>query len=91
MSYLEKLLDGEQVEWKPLGKVLIRTKGTQITAGKMKQLHKDDAPLKVFAGGKTVAYVNFEDIPDKDINRKPSIVVKSRGNIEFEYYAVTEH
>jgi type I restriction enzyme S subunit len=86
MNALEKLLDGAEVQWKPLGKVLVRTKGTPITAGQMKQLHKDGAPLKVFAGGRTIAFVNFEDIPTKDINRKPSIIVKSRGNIEFEYY-----
>ncbi|WP_248787689.1 restriction endonuclease subunit S [Escherichia coli] len=86
MSYLEKLLDGVEVEWKTLGKVLKRTKGTKITAGQMKALHKDNAPLKIFAGGKTVAFVDFKDIPEKDINREPSIIVKSRGIIEFEYY-----
>ncbi|MCH6296987.1 restriction endonuclease subunit S [Escherichia coli] len=86
MSYLEKLLDGVKVEWKALGKVLKRTKGTKITAGQMKALHKDNAPLKIFAGGKTVAFVDFKDIPEKDINREPSIIVKSRGIIEFEYY-----
>ena len=59
MNFLEKLLDGAEVEWKPLGKVLIRTKGTRITAAQMKQLHKDEAPLKIFAGGRTVAYVQF--------------------------------
>ncbi|EIH7011311.1 restriction endonuclease subunit S [Escherichia coli] len=86
MSYLEKLLDGVEVEWKTLGKVLKRTKGTKITAGQMKALHKDNAPLKIFAGGKTVAFVDFKDIPENDINREPSIIVKSRGIIEFEYY-----
>jgi len=86
MSFIEKLLDGVEVKWLPLGKVIIRTKGTKITAGQMKELHKDGAPLKIFAGGKTVAFVNFEDIPAKDINREPSIIVKSRGVIEFEYY-----
>ncbi|YBF51834.1 restriction endonuclease subunit S (plasmid) [Klebsiella pneumoniae] len=86
MSYLEKLLDGVEVEWKTLEKVLKRTKGTKITAGQMKALHKDNAPLKIFAGGKTVAFVDFKDIPEKDINREPSIIVKSRGIIEFEYY-----
>ncbi|HAU8099847.1 TPA: restriction endonuclease subunit S [Escherichia coli] len=84
--YLEKLLDGVKVEWKTLEKVLKRTKGTKITAGQMKALHKDNAPLKIFAGGKTVAFVDFKDIPEKDINREPSIIVKSRGIIEFEYY-----
>lgn len=86
LSYLEKLLDGVEVEWKTLEKVLKRTKGTKITAGQMKALQKDNAPLKIFAGGKTVAFVDFKDIPEKDINREPSIIVKSRGIIEFEYY-----
>ena len=85
-GFLEKLLDGVAVEWKPLGSALVRTKGTKITAGQMKELHKDCAPIKIFAGGKTVAFVNPEDIPEKDINREPSIIVKSRGVIEFEYY-----
>ena len=85
-NFMEKLLDGVEVEWKPLGKVLVRTKGTKITAGQMKEIHKDNAPLKIFAGGKTIAFVNFEDIPEKDVNREPSIIVKSRGVIEFEYY-----
>lgn len=85
-SYLEKLLDGADVEWLSLEKILSRTKGTKITAGKMKILHKDNAPLKIFAGGKTVAFVDYNDIPEKDINRKPSIIVKSRGVIEFEFY-----
>jgi type I restriction enzyme S subunit len=86
MNFLERLLDGVAVEWKPLGEALARTKGTKITAGQMKELHKEDAPLKIFAGGKTIAFVDFEDIPEKDINREPSIIVKSRGFIEFDYY-----
>lgn len=51
----------------------------------MKELHKENAPVKIFAGGKTFAMVNFEDIPQKDIHQVPSIIVKSRGIIEFEY------
>jgi type I restriction enzyme, S subunit len=100
MSYLDKLLDlsaeqaegvdaclsGRQVEWKTLGEVVVRTKGTNITAGQMKELNKDGSPLKIFAGGKTVAFFDYDDIPSKDINRESSIIVKSRGVIEFEYY-----
>ncbi|WP_213061551.1 restriction endonuclease subunit S, partial [Escherichia coli] len=37
-------------------------------------------------GGKTFAFVHKGDIPDNDINNQPSIIVKSRGIIEFEYY-----
>lgn len=84
--FLANLLNGQAVEWKPLGEVLIRTKGTKITAGQMKELHKENAPLKIFAGGKTFALVDFDDIPQKDINTNPSVIVKSRGIIEFEYY-----
>lgn len=87
LSYMEKLLDGVEVEWRELGSALVRTKGTNITARRMKTLHKEYAPLKIFAGGRTVAFVDFKDIPEKDINRKPSIIVKSRGVIGFEYYA----
>ena len=47
ISSLEKLLDGADVEWLSLEKILSRTKGTKITAGKMKILHKDNAPLKI--------------------------------------------
>src|SRR5690554_4980637 len=83
--YMEQLLDGVEVVWKPLKEILVRTRGTKITAGQMRILHKDGAPVKIFAGGKTVAYVNIEDIPEKNINREPSIIVKSRGVIEFEY------
>jgi len=86
MSYLKKLLDGSDVEWKPLGEILVRTKGTSITAGQMKELHKSGAPVKIFAGGKTVAFFDYNDIPLRDINKEASIIVKSRGVIEFEYY-----
>jgi type I restriction enzyme S subunit len=86
LSFMEKLLDGVEVEWKPLKEVLVRTKGTKITAGQMKELHKDGAPVKIFAGGKTVAFLDYSDLPEKDVNSKPSIIVKSRGIIEFEYY-----
>ena len=83
---LIEMIQTAPVEWKPLGEVLVRTKGTKITAGQMKEMHKDNAPLKIFAGGKTFALVDFDDVPDKDIHREPSIIVKSRGIIEFEYY-----
>jgi hypothetical protein len=64
-NFLERLLDGAAVEWKPLGDALVRTKGTKITASQMKTIHKEDASLKIFAGGKTVAFIDFEDIPAK--------------------------
>lgn len=53
---LIEMIQTAPVEWKPLGEVLVCTKGTKITAGQMKEMHKDNAPLKIFAGGKTFAF-----------------------------------
>lgn len=87
--YRDKLLSFEdevyQVEWKMLSECLKKGKGTKITASQMKLLHKDGAPIRIFAGGKTYANVNYGDIPDKDIHTEEAIVVKSRGIIDFEY------
>lgn len=87
--YRDKLLSFEdevyRVEWKTLNECLKKGKGTKITASQMKLLHKDGAPIRIFAGGKTYADVNYGDIPDKDIHTEEAIVVKSRGIIDFEY------
>ena len=87
--YRDKLLSFEdevyQVEWKKLNECLKKGKGTKITASQMKLLHKDGAPIRIFAGGKTYADVNYGDIPDKDIHTEEAIVIKSRGIIDFEY------
>lgn len=83
---ITELLKDVKVEWKSLGNSLIRTKGTKLTASQMKELHKEGAPIKIFAGGKTIAFVDKNDIPEKNINTEPSIIVKSRGIIEFEFY-----
>ena len=87
--YRDKLLSFEnevyKVEWKMLSDCLKKGKGTKITASQMKLLHKDGAPIRIFAGGKTYADVNYGDIPDKDIHTEEAIVVKSRGIIDFEY------
>lgn len=66
--------------------VLVKSSGTKITASQMKEIHKDDGVIKIFAGGKTFAMVNPGDIPENDVIDRPSIIVKSRGIIEFEYY-----
>ena len=84
--YLERLLDGEEVEWKTLGEVCDRTKGIKITATQMKAMHKSNAPVKIFAGGQAFALADYNDLPQNDIYFFPSIIVKSRGIIEFEYY-----
>ena len=74
------------VQWKTLGEVLVKGRGTKVTAGQMKELHKDGAPIRIFAGGKTFADVDYGDIPEKDVHHEEAIIVKSRGIIDFEYY-----
>ena len=73
------------VRWATIANVMSKTSGTKVTAQKMKELHKEGAPVKIFAGGKTYAYFDYSDLPEKDVNTTPSVVVKSRGIIEFEY------
>ena len=86
VSLMSKIMGGVEVKWEPLKELLVRTNGTRITVGQMGELHKEGAPVKIFAGGGTSAFVGFDDIPAKNINREPSIIVKSRGVIEFEFY-----
>ncbi|WP_019773259.1 restriction endonuclease subunit S, partial [Streptococcus sobrinus] len=85
MNLLEEIQNAP-VEWKSLGEILEKGKGTKITASQMKSLHQDGAPIRIFAGGKTFADVPYGTIPDKDVHNEPSIIVKSRGIVEFEYY-----
>lgn len=73
------------VEYKRLDEVCQRQKGTSITAAKMKEIASDEGDLLVFGGGKTKIWTNFSCLPNANIVEVPSIVVKSRGNIGFEY------
>ena len=66
--------------------ILFRHKGINITAQQMKELDSANGNIKVFAGGNTTANIQIDDIPEKYIITKPSIIVKSRGNIDFDYY-----
>lgn len=86
LNFLQFHSPNVNIEWKTLGEVCDRTKGTKITATQMKAMHKSNAPVKIFAGGQTFALVDYNDLPPKDIYFFPSIIVKSRGIIEFEYY-----
>ena len=88
MSRIDELIhelcpDG--VAGRPLGSLGTRNKGTAMTASKMKTIG-GGGPIRVFAGGQTVADVAEEAIPAKDVVRVPSIIVKSRGHIGFSYY-----
>ena len=74
------------VEYRKLGEILSRHKGIAITAGRMKELHTPDGEIWIFAAGNTYADVMESDVDRGGIIREPAIIVKSRGNIGFEYY-----
>lgn len=89
MSRIDELiaeLAPNGVDFRSLGSLGKRNKGTPITASKMKTLGLTPGPIRVFAGGQTVADVSDDAVPKKDVVLVPSIIVKSRGNIGFAYY-----
>jgi type I restriction enzyme, S subunit len=91
MNRIEELIEQlcpEGVEYKNLIDVCERNHGTNITANRMKAINKKNGKIKIYAGGNTIAFVDYADIPLNDIIKKQSIIVKSRGNIGFEYYSL---
>ena len=57
-----------------------------MTASKMKTIRSENGPVRIFAGGHTIADVAEDAVPAKDIIRDSSIIVKSRGHIGFTFY-----
>ena len=76
----------DKVEWLKLSDFCKRQKGISITAKQMQELDTQDGRVKVFAGGNTVAFLEENVVGNENIIDKPSIIVKSRGNIDFEFY-----
>ena len=74
------------VEWKKLGDITNRNKGIPITAGQMNELASDDGNVRVFAAGSTIADIDENKLPENCAHKLPSIIVKSRGYIDFEFY-----
>ena len=74
------------VEWKKLGEITNRNKGIPITAGQMSELASADGNVRVFAAGSTIADIDEKLLPKNCAYRLPSIIVKSRGYVDFEFY-----
>ena len=83
---LEGLEDKREISWSKISDVCLRQKGINVTAGEMKELNKIGALVRIFAGGNTIADVDEEDVGKDNVIKKDSIIVKSRGNIDFEFY-----
>lgn len=74
------------VKFEELGKAFSRIRGTSITANKMRDIEVIDGDIRIFAGGKTVIDTTEDKILNPNITRAPSIIVQSRGIIDFIYY-----
>ncbi len=74
------------VEWIKLGKIAGRNKGIPITASQMGELASVDGNVRVFAAGSTIADIDESKLPVNCVHKLPSIIVKSRGYIDFEFY-----
>lgn len=74
------------VEWKKLGEISKRNKGIPITAGQMSELASSDGNVRVFAAGSTIADINENQLPQNCAYKLPSIIIKSRGYVDFVFY-----
>lgn len=72
------------VEFKKLKNLGVRNKGIGITAAKMRELDIGRG-IRVFAGGATIAHIEETSLDASKIIKEPSIIVKSRGHIGFDY------
>ncbi|WQY17634.1 restriction endonuclease subunit S [Helicobacter pylori] len=86
LKSLLQTLAPKGVEFRKIGELFKRNKGINITAAQMKELHSEIGKVRIFAGGATKADINYKDISKKDIINCESVIIKSRGNIGFEYY-----
>ncbi|GAA8369286.1 restriction endonuclease subunit S [Helicobacter pylori] len=86
LQTLLQTLAPKGVEFKKIGELFKRNKGINITAAQMKELHSEIGKVRIFVGGATKADINYKDISKKDIINCESVIIKSRGNIGFEYY-----
>lgn len=77
---------GGEINFFDIKSLCKRNRGMKITAKQMNDLDNPDGEVKIFAAGNTVAYVSVEDVGEDNIISEPSVIVKSRGNIDFDYY-----
>ena len=88
MSKLEQLINElcpNGVEWKPISDIGSRNKGMPITAAFMKKIENKDGDVHVFAAGNNNIMAFRKDLPGDNLIEGPAILVKSRGNIGFEF------
>ena len=77
---------GDAIEYLTLGSALKRNKGMPVTAAQMKAFDRGSGEVRIFAGGATYVDTDRANVPPKGLLSGPSIIVKSRGNIGFEFW-----
>ncbi len=86
MSKVDELIQElcpDGVQRVALSEVAQRQKGMPITATKMKELAETPGMLRIYAGGQTQVDVDPRLIEEKYIINEPSVIVRSRGYIDF--------
>lgn len=78
-------LRSDGVEFRPLGEVAVRQQGIPMTASRMKEIGLKSGEVKLFAAGNNSVEVLRSVLSEDRILEKPSVIVKSRGHIGFEY------
>lgn len=78
--------DTRYLSYEKITDICLRQRGIKITAKEMNELNNNFSSVKVFAGGNTSAMLNKDEVGEENVINKPSVIVKSRGNIDFEYY-----
>src|SRR5690554_2357957 len=100
MSFLEKLLEGVSVEWKPLGEVTFWDKRFQgvnpllqptvlnfkhVSAAKLKSLKKSNGNVKLLSTGNFDGYTT-KDLAENNINFGEVITIPTGGTANLKYY-----
>lgn len=89
MSNISKLIEElcpDGVEFVEISSIAVRNKGISITAAKMKKMIVTNGPIRLFAAGQNFIDTSDQYVDTSKIIDTPSIIVKSRGHIGFEYY-----
>lgn len=85
INTLIKELCPSGIKFEKISHRFTRLKGTKITATEMKQIESNEGEITVIAGGKNLIKTHKDKIPNARVIYEPSVVIQSRGNIDFIY------
>ena len=100
-NFLEKLLDGERVEWKRLGEVTCwdkRFQGVELSlqpktisfkhvlASKLKEININSGEVKLLSTGKFTGFTSKE-LAGSNLNFGEVVTIPSGGSADIKYYS----